>query len=145
MDTTTGLAALRAEVGGDVVALGDDGYDDARAVWNADVDRRPAVVVRCSTTGDVQATLRYAVANELEIAVRGGAHSMSGMSTVDDGLVVDLSPMNAVAVDPDARRARVAGGALLGDVLRATQEHGLALPVGVVSHQGLGKVDLSVT
>ena len=138
----TSIEQLRAQMSGEVLVPGDDGYDEARRVWNGDIDRRPAVIARCSSAADVSAAIRYAVENGLELAVRGGAHSMSGMSAVDDGLVVDLSRLNAVTVDPEARRARSGGGALLGELIEATQEHGLALPVGAISHTGVAGLTL---
>ena len=136
------VPALRDELQGEVLTPQDAGYDDARRVWNADIDGRPAVVARCRTTADVVAAVRFAVREGLDVAVRGGAHSACGHSTVDDGLVVDLSLMASVEVDPLARRARVGGGALLGDLIAAAQEHGLATPVGAVSHTGVGGLTL---
>jgi FAD/FMN-containing dehydrogenase len=133
---------LRGTVSGQVVVPGDHDYDEVRRVWNADIDRRPAVVVRCLTAADVSAAVLFGVTQGLEIAVRGGAHSVSGASVVDGGLMIDLGGMNQVTVDPQARRARVGGGALLGDVIEAAQEHGLAMPLGVVSHTGIGGVTL---
>ena len=129
---------LRSRLRGEVIGADDPTYDESRRVWNAAVDRRPLAVARCADETDVQAAVRFAAANGLEVAVRGGAHSMAGTSVVDDGLVIDLGPMNEVTVDPVARRAKVGGGALLGDLDAATQAHGLAVPVGLISHTGVG-------
>ncbi len=142
MATMTWIEQLRTTMVGEVLVPDDEGYDDARRVWNADIDRRPALIARCTTAADVSAALRLAVERGLEVAVRGGGHSISGMSVVDDGLMVDLSRMNAVTIEPDARRARTGGGALLGDLLAAAQEHGLALPIGAISHTGVGGLTL---
>src|SRR5439155_26170221 len=134
--------AQREAISGAVLVPGDADYDEARSVWNAAIDRRPAVVARCSTSADVSAAVRFGVDNGLEIAVRGGAHGVSGKAVVDDGLMIDLSEMSSIVVDPDSRRARVGGGALLGDMLAATQEHGLASPVGLIGHTGVGRLTL---
>jgi FAD/FMN-containing dehydrogenase len=136
------IAALRDRLHGEVVGAADAEYDEARRVWNGDIDRRPQVIARCVDESDVQTAVRFATEHGLEIAVRSGAHSMSGASVVDDGIVIDLSRMNQVRVDPEARRAVVAGGALLGDVDAATQAHGLAVPAGLVSHTGVAGLTL---
>jgi FAD/FMN-containing dehydrogenase len=137
-----GFDELRMALEGTVLGPGEDGYDDARRLWNAQHDRRPAVIAQVRTAEDVSAAVRFGVAQGLEIAVRGGSHSMSGASSVDDGLMIDLSEMNQVAVDPEARRARVGGGALLRDLDAATQPHGLAVPAGMISHTGVGGLTL---
>ncbi|MFB6719894.1 FAD-binding oxidoreductase [Kribbella sp. NPDC056345] len=129
-------------ISGTVLTPGQDGYDDARRLWNAQHDRRPAVIAQVRSAEDVAAAVRYGVENGLEIAVRGGAHSVSGASSVDDGLMIDLSGLNAVTVDAEARRARVGGGALLSDLDAATQAHGLAVPAGMISHTGVGGLTL---
>jgi FAD/FMN-containing dehydrogenase len=138
----SGLDALRAGLEGTVFTPSDDGYDEARRLWNAEHVRQPSVIVQVQSAADVQAAVRYATAEGLEIAVRGGAHNMAGLSSVDNGLMIDLARLNQVTVDPEARRARVGGGALLGDLDAATQEHGLAVPAGIVSHTGVGGLTL---
>jgi len=137
-----GFDELRAALDGAVIAPAEEGYDDARRLWNAEHDRRPAVIVRVQTDEDVQAAVRFGAAQGLEIAVRGGGHSVPGASSVDDGLMIDLSLMNQVTVDPEAHRVRVGGGALLGDLDAATQEYGLAVPAGMISHTGVGGLTL---
>jgi FAD/FMN-containing dehydrogenase len=137
-----GIEALRAAMDGPVILPGDSGYDDVRRVWNADIDRQPRAIAQCTSAGDVSAAVRSAQDLGLEIAVRGGAHSMPGHSVCNDGMMIDLSRLNQVTVDPDAKRARVQGGALLRDLDAATQAHGLAVPAGVVGHTGVGGLTL---
>jgi FAD/FMN-containing dehydrogenase len=127
---------------GTVIRPDEAGYDAARAIWNAMHDRRPALIARPQSVPDVVAAVRYARAEGLLIAVRGGGHSMPGHSVCDDGIVIDLRALSQVHVDPQARRATVGGGTLLGEVDRVTQEHGLVLPAGVVSHTGAGGLTL---
>jgi FAD/FMN-containing dehydrogenase len=136
------VAGLRQGISGQVIEPPDAGYEEARLVWNASINRRPAVIAKCKSTADVGAAIRFATRQDLEIAVRGGAHSMSGASAVDDGLVIDLSLMNAVSVDPDQKRVRVGGGALWQNVDAVTQEHGLAVPGGLISHTGVAGLTL---
>jgi FAD/FMN-containing dehydrogenase len=132
------IEELRQGVGGTVVAPEDAGYDEARAVWNGMIDRRPALVVRCVEIEDVVAAVQFARSQGLEIAVRGGGHSLPGFSTTDGGLVIDLSPMRRVSVDEAGRRALVEGGAIWADVDQATQAVGLAVTGGLVSTTGVG-------
>jgi FAD/FMN-containing dehydrogenase len=133
---------LAKTLDGDVLAPGGPGFDAARAVWNAMVDRRPRLIVRCRSVADVQAAVRAARDLNLEIGVRGGGHSVVGLGVPDDGLMIDLTPMGAVRVDPTQKRAWVQGGALLGALDRATQPHGLATTAGNVSHTGVGGLTL---
>src|SRR4249920_3818359 len=112
-------------------------YNIARAVWNGAIDRRPRLIARCSGTADVVAAVRFARDHDLEIAIRGGGHNVAGTAVCDDGIVIDLSAMRAVRVDPERRTARVEGGALWGDVDYAAQARGLATTGGIVSHTGV--------
>ena len=138
----TRLSAFRERFSGEVVLPGEAAYDTARKVWNAMIDRRPAIVVRPSQPADVATALRFAREEGLVVAVRSGGHSLPGLSTCDDGIVIDLSRMRGVTVDPERRVARVAGGTLLGEFDRAAQEFGLACNVGTVSHTGVAGLTL---
>ncbi|MEU4364500.1 FAD-binding oxidoreductase [Promicromonospora sp. NPDC023987] len=126
----------------DILHPGDSGFDAARTVWNAMVDHRPTLVVRCRGVGDVVAALALARREGLEVGVRCGGHSVVGHGVPDGGLMIDLTPMGAVRVDPVGRRAWVQGGALLGALDAATQPHGLATTAGNVSHTGVGGLTL---
>jgi FAD/FMN-containing dehydrogenase len=128
---------------GGVLTPADDGYDEARTVWNAMVDRRPAVIARCADLADVVAAVRFGRASDLEIGVRCGGHSIIGHPVPEGGLMIDLSSMDGVQVDPQARRARVQGGALLGALDTEAQKHGLATTAGNVSHTGVGGLTLA--
>jgi len=138
----TAFGSLRESFRGELIRPGDTPYEEARRVWNGCVDRRPAVVARCSGTADVVAAVRFARRHALEIAVRGGGHAVAGHGTVDYGMVIDLAPMRGVRVDPDARRAWVQGGAVLGQLDHETALHGLATTAGTVSHTGVGGLTL---
>jgi FAD/FMN-containing dehydrogenase len=138
----TAVLAFANELEGDLIRPGDAGYDKARAVWNGMIDRYPLLIARCATVADVVTAVHFARHNNLPLAVRGGGHNVAGYGTLDDGLVIDLSPMNRVEVDPEARIARAQGGATIGDLDRATQQYGLATPMGVVSATGIGGLTL---
>jgi hypothetical protein len=124
------------------VLPGDRDYECARRVWNASIDRQPGLIARCLDAADVALAVQFAAANNVLVAVRGGGHNVAGRGTCDHGLVIDLSPMHAVAVDPEQRLVRVQGGALLADVDAATAVHGLAVPSGVVSKTGMAGLTL---
>ena len=136
------LDQLREQVGGDVVAPGDEAYDEARTVYNAMIDRRPAVVIRCANVSDVVAAVNYARENGLDLAVRGGGHSVPGFGTCEDGVVIDLSGIRNVTVDAKSRTARAEGGATWGDFNDATHAHGLATTGGIISTTGVGGLTL---
>jgi FAD/FMN-containing dehydrogenase len=137
-----GIDELRERVQGEVIGADDTGYEDARKVFNAMIDRRPRLIVRPSGSEDVAAAVNFARDNGLELAVRGGGHSVPGFGTVDDGLVIDLSSMRAVTVDPTNETARAQGGATWGDFNTATHEFGLATTGGIVSTTGVGGLTL---
>lgn len=132
------IRELRAGFAGDVLVPGDAGYDDARTIFNAMIDRRPGVIAQCERVQDVAAAVRFGREHGLEVAVRGGGHSVAGKALTDGGIVVDLRRMNAVSVDPDARTATVAGGATMSNLDRATEPYGLATTGGRVSTTGVG-------
>lgn len=141
MSTTT-IEDLRERVRGTVTGPNDAHYDESRAVHNAMIDRRPRAVVRCVNAGDAMAAVDFARDNELDLAVRGGGHSVPGFGTCDDGVVIDLSGMRGVRVDPAGRTARAGGGATWGDFNAATYPFGLATTGGVVSTTGIGGLTL---
>jgi len=136
------LAALGQALHGRICLQGDDGYDEARTIWNGMVDRLPDVVVRCEHVDDIVRAVRFAVYHDMAIAVRGGGHNIAGNAVGDGGLLIDLSPMKAVRVDEQARRAFVAPGCTLGDVDKATQAFGLAVPTGINSTTGIAGLTL---
>ncbi|MGK8501858.1 FAD-binding oxidoreductase [Nocardia asiatica] len=136
------LEVLRSTMDGPVYGPADIGYDQARAVWNADIDRRPAVIAQCLSPRDVAAALAFARDRGLEISVRGGAHSYSGTAVGEGGLMINLGALKGVAVEPESERARVGGGATMADLDAATQAHGLAVTGGVISDTGVGGLTL---
>ncbi|MEO8469491.1 MAG: FAD-binding oxidoreductase [Chloroflexota bacterium] len=140
--TRAHLDELQRSFKGEIIAPDAPGYDEARRVWNAVFDRRPAVVVRPTRVEDVVTAVKFGRDRDLEIAVRGGGHSAAGHSTTDGGLVIDLGQMGAVSVDPERRIARTDGGALLGRLDIEAQRHGLVCPVGVVAHTGVAGLTL---
>jgi FAD/FMN-containing dehydrogenase len=139
----TALELLRADVRGEVSTPGVAGYDEARALWNGMIDRHPAAIVLVEGADDVAVAIRFAREHGLTVTVRGGGHGVAGNALSDGGLVVDLRRLRSVEVDPDARTARAGGGVTLGELDTATQEHGLAAPVGVVTKTGIAGLTLS--
>lgn len=127
---------------GGVLLAGDAGYDEAREIWNAMIDRRPALIARCTSPDDVVNAVRFARENDLLLSVRGGAHNIAGNAVCDNGLMIDLSPMKGVQVDPKARRASVDPGCTLADFDAAAQAHGLATPLGINSTTGVAGLTL---
>jgi hypothetical protein len=127
-----------APFGERLIGPADSRFDEARALFNAMIDKRPALIARCETPADVAAAIRFARERGLPLAVRGGGHNGGGLGSVDDGVVIDLAPMKAIAVDPATRTARVGAGCLWSEVDAATQPHGLAVPTGIISTTGVG-------
>jgi hypothetical protein len=132
------FSSLRERFQGDLLLPGEAGYEASRGIWNGMFDRKPGLIARCADVSDVQSAVRAASSAGLLTAVRCGGHSLAGFSSCDGGMVIDLARMRGVVVDPDARRARFAGGCLLGSIDTATQKAGLVFPSGVVSHTGAG-------
>jgi hypothetical protein len=129
-------SSLHRRFRGDLLRPGESRYDDARVIWNGMVARKPALIARCADASDVQSAVHAAAEAGVLTAIRCGGHSLAGFSTCDGGLVIDLSNMRQVTVNPEARRGRIAGGCLLGSIDTATQKAGLVFPAGVVSHTG---------
>jgi hypothetical protein len=133
---------LEAAMRGPLMRPGDDDYDVARAVYNGMIDRSPALIARCHDVADVTAAVRFGAQEDVELAVRGGGHNGAGLGTCDDGLVIDLSRMRGVRIDPRARVAQVEGGAVLGDLDHASHAFGLAAPTSIMSTTGVGGLTL---
>jgi FAD/FMN-containing dehydrogenase len=136
------LAELATSFRGQLVRPGDPDYDEHRRVWNGSIDRRPALIARCTGVADVIAALGFARATGLLVAVRGGGHSFPGLSVCDGGIVIDLGPMKGIRVDPEARTARAQAGVLWGELDRETQQFGLATTGGIVTHTGIAGLTL---
>jgi FAD/FMN-containing dehydrogenase len=131
------------QITGNVLVPGNDGYDQARSVWNAMIDRKPALIAQCKNSQDVAATLAFAGRHDYPVSIRGGGHNVAGHAVCDDGVMIDLSGMRGVSVDAEKRTARVAGGATWRDVDAASQAHGLATPGGLISDTGVAGLTLS--
>ncbi len=140
--STATVDRLRTGFAGIVIDPEHADFETSRRVWNGMIDRRPAVIARCASTADVQAALAFARAEGLPVAVRGGGHSAAGLSASEGGVMIDLTMMNQIDVDPEARTARAGGGATWGQFDAATQAHGLASTGGVVSTTGIGGLTL---
>jgi FAD/FMN-containing dehydrogenase len=133
---------LRGRFRGALVRPGEEGYEEARRVWNGAIDRHPAMIARCAGADDVVEAVRFARERDMLVSVRGGGHSVAGHAVCDAGLMIDLALMRAIRVDPERRTARAAGGTLWGEFDRATQGHGLATTGGIISHTGIGGLTL---
>src|ERR671912_442441 len=136
------IAGLQDGFRGELLSPQDPGYEDARRVWNGSIDRFPALIARCAGVADLIAAVMFAKDNGLLVAVRGGGHSYPGLSVCDGGIVIDLSRMKGIRVDPEARTVRAQAGVLLGELDRETQAFGLAVPSGIVTHTGLSGLAL---
>ncbi len=139
---TLDVQGFRSAFHGQVFEAADPGYNDARRIWNASVDKHPRVIARCAGLADVMAAVNFARSNDLVTAIRGGGHNVGGRALCDDGMVIDLSRMSAVYVDCIKRTVRVQGGATLGDMDRETHIFGLAVPCGIVAKTGIGGLTL---
>jgi FAD/FMN-containing dehydrogenase len=136
------LEELKNGFRGEILLPGEDAYESARRIWNATIDKHPALIARCATTSDVVLAVNFARDHGLILAVRGGGHNIAGNAMCDDGIVVDLSQMKAASVNPDSRHATIEGGATLADLDAATQAHGLATPLGINSTTGIAGLTL---
>jgi FAD/FMN-containing dehydrogenase len=136
------IDAFKPRLRGSLLSETDAGYDESRTIWNAMIDRRPAMVVRCLGTADVIASVAFARETGIAISIKGGGHNIAGLAVCDGGLLLDMSRMRGVWVDPARRTARAQAGCLLGDIDRETQVHGLAAPFGFISNTGLAGLTL---
>src|SRR5215210_246176 len=136
------VAGLRAALRGELIQPGDEGYEENRRVWNGMIDRRPVLIARCAGPADVIEAVNFARENDLLLAVRGGGHNVAGSAVCDGGLVIDLSRMKGIHVDPERRTVRAEGGVTIGELDHETQRFGLATPMGVVSETGIAGLTL---
>ena len=138
----TTIATLKSSLRGELIEQRDASYDTARKVYNAMIDRRPRLIARCGDVADVIAAVKFGREHKLVVSIRGGGHNAAGLGVCDDGLVIDLSRMNYVHVDPKKRTVLAGGGALWGDVDHAAHAFGLAVPAGIISTTGVGGLTL---
>src|SRR5689334_3767977 len=138
----TAVAELAAGLRGQVVGRDDADYDETRKIWNGSINRRPALIARCAGVADVIQTVKFAREHGIPTTIRSGGHSFPGLSAADDALMIDLSALKGVRVDPETRTARVQAGVLLGELDRETQAFGLAVPSGIVTHTGVAGLTL---
>src|SRR6266542_356446 len=136
------VAELQASFRGPLVGRDDPGYHEHRKIWNGSIQKRPALIARCAGVADVIAAVKFGRQTGLPVAVRSGGHSFPGLSVADDALLIDLSSMKGIRVDPEKRTARVQAGTLLGELDRETQAFGLAVPSGIVTHTGVAGLTL---
>ncbi|HZD81219.1 MAG TPA: FAD-dependent oxidoreductase, partial [Actinomycetota bacterium] len=136
------LSGFRERFRGELLEPGIGAYEEARTIWNGAIDRKPGLIARCRDASDVAAAVRLAADHDLLTSVRSGGHGVGGLALCDHGLVIDLSAMRRIEVDPRARTVRVEAGVLLGELDRATQAHGLAVPSGIVTHTGVAGLTL---
>jgi len=136
------MTSLEHKLTGEIIRPTDDTYNEERSIYNAMIDKRPGMIVKCKNKKDVQAAVDFARTEGMEVSIRGGGHNGAGLALVDDGMVIDLSPMKDIQVDPGKRTAVVQAGCLLKEVDKATHEHGLALPSGIIGTTGVGGLTL---
>jgi len=136
------LERFASRIRGELISPGNGSYDEARKLWNGMIDKKPGLIVRCSGASDVIHSINFARDKNILFTVRSGGHNVAGLASIDDGMVIDLSKMRGVQVDPERRRVQVQGGAILGDVDRETQPFGLAVPIGLVSETGIAGLTL---
>ncbi len=138
----TQIEELKNQLTGKLIQPEDDSYEEARKLYNGMIDKRPRLIVKCSEVSDVKAAIQFGRKHSIPVAIRSGGHNGAGLGSCDDGLVIDLSPMKAIHVDAEQKTVRVEAGCTLGDIDKATHQHGLALPSGIISTTGIGGITL---